>query len=145
MRRLHEGRHPNQIDQPQACQSFRALDRGEAISSLHPCGRRLLHQVRSGSQRVYPLVHKASSLKRKNHQLKNPVQQKDQPESGLHGSKTVRAVFIFQTKQERKFNMNNITMPVRELKTALTGLNKVISKRTSLPVLQHVRIERLAD
>lgn len=41
--------------------------------------------------------------------------------------------------------MNNITMPVRELKTALTGLSKVISKRASLPVLQHVRVERAAD
>ena len=41
--------------------------------------------------------------------------------------------------------MNNITMPVRELKTALTGLSKVISKRASLPVLQHVRAERAAD
>jgi len=41
--------------------------------------------------------------------------------------------------------MNNITMSVRELKTALTGLSKVISKRASLPVLQHVRAERAAD
>src|SRR6266567_163436 len=41
--------------------------------------------------------------------------------------------------------MNNITMPVRELKTALTGLSKVISKRATLPVLQHVRAERAAD
>jgi len=48
-------------------------------------------------------------------------------------------------KQERKFNMNNITLPVRELKTALTGLSRVISRRASLPVLQHVRAERAAD
>ena len=41
--------------------------------------------------------------------------------------------------------MNNITLPVRELKTALTGLSKVISKRATLPVLQHVRAERAAD
>ena len=41
--------------------------------------------------------------------------------------------------------MNNITLPVRELKTALTGLSKIISKRASLPVLQHVRVERAAD
>src|SRR6266568_8985178 len=41
--------------------------------------------------------------------------------------------------------MNNISLPVRELKTALTGLSKVISKRASLPVLQHVRVERAAD
>src|SRR6266446_6466881 len=52
---------------------------------------------------------------------------------------------FLKPKQERKFNMNNITLPVRELKTALTGLGKVISKRASLPVLQHVRAERAAD
>src|SRR5207248_4473058 len=65
--------------------------------------------------------------------------------SGLHGSKTVRVVSFFNTKQERKFNMNNITMPVRELKTTLTGLSKIISKRATLPVLQHARIDRAAD
>jgi DNA polymerase III sliding clamp (beta) subunit (PCNA family) len=41
--------------------------------------------------------------------------------------------------------MNNITMPVRELKTALTGLSKIISRRATLPVLQLVRVERAAD
>lgn len=41
--------------------------------------------------------------------------------------------------------MNNITLPVRELKTALTGLSKIISKRASLPVLHHVRVERATD
>src|SRR6266404_7908436 len=52
---------------------------------------------------------------------------------------------FLKPKQERKFNMNNITLPVRELKTALAGLSRVISKRASLPVLQHARIERAAD
>src|SRR6266404_4112413 len=52
---------------------------------------------------------------------------------------------FLKPKQERKFNMNNITLPVRELKTALTGLGKVISKRASLPVLQHARIDRAAN
>src|SRR6266480_707093 len=41
--------------------------------------------------------------------------------------------------------MNQITLPVSELKTALLGLSKIISKRAVLPVLQHVRVERLAD
>ncbi|HEY6155654.1 MAG TPA: hypothetical protein VIW07_18095 [Candidatus Udaeobacter sp.] len=41
--------------------------------------------------------------------------------------------------------MNQITLPVSELKTALSGLSKIISKRAVLPVLQHVRVERLAD
>src|SRR5438874_2419328 len=41
--------------------------------------------------------------------------------------------------------MNQITLPVSELKIALSGLSKIISKRSVLPVLQHVRIERLAD
>src|SRR6266576_1701870 len=58
----------------------------------------------------------------------------------------MRAVFVFQNQQERKFNMNNIiTMPVSKLKTALMGLSKVISKRTTLPVLELVRVERAAD
>lgn len=41
--------------------------------------------------------------------------------------------------------MNPITMPVRELKTALAGLGKIISKRTTLPVLSHVRVGRSSD
>ena len=41
--------------------------------------------------------------------------------------------------------MNKITLPVSELKTAFSGLSKIISKRAVLPVLQHVRIERLSD
>jgi len=41
--------------------------------------------------------------------------------------------------------MNQITLPAGELKIALSGLSKIISKRAVLPVLQHVRVERLAD
>lgn len=41
--------------------------------------------------------------------------------------------------------MNKITLPVSELKIALSGLSKIISKRAVLPVLQHVRLERLSD
>jgi len=41
--------------------------------------------------------------------------------------------------------MNKITLPVSELKKALSGLTKVISKRAVLPVLQHVRVEQLSD
>ncbi len=40
--------------------------------------------------------------------------------------------------------MNPITLPVAELKPALAGLSKVIAKRTTLPVLGCVRIERTA-
>jgi len=40
--------------------------------------------------------------------------------------------------------MNPITLPVTELKPALAGLSKVISKRSTLPVLAHVRVERTA-
>ena len=40
---------------------------------------------------------------------------------------------------------NKLTLPVNELKPALTGLGKVISKRCTLPVLNHVKIERTAD
>lgn len=35
-----------------------------------------------------------------------------------------------------------ITLPVPELKQALPGLNKLIGKRTTLPVLSHVRVHR---
>jgi DNA polymerase III sliding clamp (beta) subunit (PCNA family) len=38
--------------------------------------------------------------------------------------------------------MNTIKLPVSELKTALTGLGKIISRKTTLPVLQHVRVSR---
>ena len=38
--------------------------------------------------------------------------------------------------------MNTIELPVSELKTALAGLNKIVSKSTSLPVLKNVRVTR---
>ena len=40
--------------------------------------------------------------------------------------------------------MNTIQLPVAELKAILPGLNKVISRRTTLPVLGCVRVERNA-
>ena len=41
--------------------------------------------------------------------------------------------------------MSPITLPLAELKPALTGLGKVISKRATLPVLHHLKIERTPD
>jgi DNA polymerase III sliding clamp (beta) subunit (PCNA family) len=41
--------------------------------------------------------------------------------------------------------MNPITLPVVELKPALAGLGKIIGKRTTLPVLGCVRIERTRE
>ena len=41
--------------------------------------------------------------------------------------------------------MNPITLPVAELKPALIGLGKIISRRTTLPVLGHVLVERNRD
>jgi len=41
--------------------------------------------------------------------------------------------------------MSPIALPVAELKPALIGLGKVISRRVTLPVLGHVRIERTPD
>lgn len=38
--------------------------------------------------------------------------------------------------------MNEITLPVSELKTALHGLGKIVSRKTSLPVLQNVKVSR---
>jgi len=38
--------------------------------------------------------------------------------------------------------MNQITLPVTELKTALSGLSKVVSRKSTLPVLQSVRLSR---
>jgi DNA polymerase III sliding clamp (beta) subunit (PCNA family) len=40
---------------------------------------------------------------------------------------------------------NKIALPIAELKPALTGLGKVIGKRCTLPVLNHVKIERTQD
>jgi DNA polymerase III sliding clamp (beta) subunit (PCNA family) len=41
--------------------------------------------------------------------------------------------------------MSKIALPVAELKPALIGLGKVIAKRVTLPVLNHVKIERTKD
>jgi DNA polymerase III sliding clamp (beta) subunit (PCNA family) len=41
--------------------------------------------------------------------------------------------------------MNPITLPIAELKPALVGLGKVINPRSTLPVLQHLKVERTAD
>src|ERR1700744_947312 len=41
--------------------------------------------------------------------------------------------------------MNSIKLPIAELKPALAGLSKIISKRSSLPVLSCVRIDRTKD
>ncbi len=38
--------------------------------------------------------------------------------------------------------MNQITLPVAELKTALSGLSKVVSRKSTLPVLQSIRLSR---
>lgn len=41
--------------------------------------------------------------------------------------------------------MSKIALPIAELKPALTGLGKVVSKRCTLPVLSHLKIERTKD
>ena len=41
--------------------------------------------------------------------------------------------------------MSKIALPLAELKPALTGLGKVLSKRCTLPVLSHIKIERTKD
>lgn len=41
--------------------------------------------------------------------------------------------------------MTPILLPVAELKAALAGLGKVITTRSSLPVLHHLKVERSAD
>lgn len=41
--------------------------------------------------------------------------------------------------------MKDIELPIAELKPALTGLGKIIGKRSTLPVLGHLRIERTKD
>ena len=41
--------------------------------------------------------------------------------------------------------MKEIVLPVMALKEALPGLNKVVAKRATLPVLQHVRLARDTD
>jgi DNA polymerase III sliding clamp (beta) subunit (PCNA family) len=58
-------------------------------------------------------------------------------------NKAVRAGSLLTKKGKTK--MNKITLPAGELKIALSGLSKIISKRAVLPVLQHVRVEQLSD
>ena len=41
--------------------------------------------------------------------------------------------------------MKEIILPVMALKEALPGLNKIVSKRAALPVLQHIRLARNAE
>ncbi len=41
--------------------------------------------------------------------------------------------------------MSPIALPLAELKPALTGLGKIISRHSSLPILHHVKIERTKD
>ncbi len=41
--------------------------------------------------------------------------------------------------------MNPILLPIAELKSALVGLGKVINSRSTLPVLQHVKVERTSE
>lgn len=41
--------------------------------------------------------------------------------------------------------MNPITLPIAELKPALTGLGKIITRSASLPVFNHVKIERTKE
>ncbi|MEQ1852785.1 MAG: DNA polymerase III subunit beta [Chthoniobacteraceae bacterium] len=41
--------------------------------------------------------------------------------------------------------MSKIVLPIAELKPALTGLGKIIAKRATLPVLNHIKIERTGD
>ena len=39
--------------------------------------------------------------------------------------------------------MSKINLPIAELKPALAGLGKIIQKRTTLPVLSCIRIDRI--
>ncbi len=41
--------------------------------------------------------------------------------------------------------MNPITLPIAELKPALVGLGKVINQRSTLPIMQYVKVERTTD
>ena len=76
--------------------------------------------------------------------VKNPVVNlppKQQPEAN---SPHVRCAgcFVF-TKKDK--HMNNIALPLAELKPALIGLGKVLNKRPILPVLGHIKVERTKD
>jgi len=50
---------------------------------------------------------------------------------------------FISTNNQRKNHMNTeITLPVSELKQALPGLNKITGRKTTLPVLQNVKVSR---
>ncbi len=41
--------------------------------------------------------------------------------------------------------MNPIALPIAELKSALSGIGKVLNTKATLPVLHHIKVERTAD
>src|SRR4051812_307910 len=54
-------------------------------------------------------------------------------------------VFSYPTLNKKGNVMNPITLPVAELKPALTGLGKLIHTRTSSTPLQCVKVERTSE
>jgi DNA polymerase III sliding clamp (beta) subunit (PCNA family) len=54
--------------------------------------------------------------------------------------------FSFQQQPTKgRTHMKEITLPVMALKEALAGLNKIVARKATLPVLQSVRLARNAD
>jgi DNA polymerase III sliding clamp (beta) subunit (PCNA family) len=52
---------------------------------------------------------------------------------------------IFNPKPKEYHMKTEIALPVSELKIALSGLNKLAGRRTTLPVLSHIKISRNSD
>jgi DNA polymerase III sliding clamp (beta) subunit (PCNA family) len=61
-----------------------------------------------------------------------------------HAPSPVHGLFHFNNQRKEK-SMKPIQLPVAELKPALTGLGKIVAKRTTLPILNHIKIERTKD
>ena len=53
------------------------------------------------------------------------------------------AFLAFNTQPQT--HMNPIALPIAELKSALSGIGKVLNSKATLPVLHHVKVERTSD
>jgi hypothetical protein len=51
--------------------------------------------------------------------------------------------FLISTRMEN--HMSKIALPIAELKPALTGLGKVVNRRSTLPVLSHLKVEQTKE
>ncbi|MEA3188173.1 MAG: hypothetical protein QOD99_2003 [Chthoniobacter sp.] len=57
----------------------------------------------------------------------------------------VSGSLISTTNRKESNTMSKINLPIAELKPALTGLGKIISKRSTLPTLGCIKVDRTKE